>query len=70
MVLTERVDRGRPPQRRGQLPGRRAEPERRRRAATALREAAEEVGLDPVAAGVRVIGALDAVLDPGQRLRA
>ena len=28
-------------------------------AATALREATEEVGLDPVAAGVRVVGRLD-----------
>jgi len=41
------------------FPGGKAEPGDADTAATALREAAEEVGLDPDAAGVRVIGALD-----------
>ncbi len=41
------------------LPGGKAEPDDADPAATALREAHEEVGLDPVAAGVRVLGRLD-----------
>ena len=41
------------------FPGGKAEPEDADLAATALREAAEEVALDPVAAGVRVVGRLD-----------
>ena len=41
------------------LPGGKAEPEDVDLAATALREAAEEVHLDPVAAGVRVVGVLE-----------
>jgi 8-oxo-dGTP pyrophosphatase MutT (NUDIX family) len=41
------------------FPGGGAEPEDADPVATALREAAEEVGLDPVAAGVRVVGMLD-----------
>ena len=57
------------PQRRGELPRRQG---RSRTTptppATALRESAEEIGLDPVAAGVRVVGRLGAGLDPGQRL--
>jgi 8-oxo-dGTP pyrophosphatase MutT (NUDIX family) len=40
-------------------PGGRAEPSDPDLAATALREATEEVGLDPAAAGVRVIGTLE-----------
>lgn len=40
------------------LPGGKAEPEDVDATATALREAAEEVGLDPVEAGVRVVGSL------------
>lgn len=43
------------------LPGGRREPADDFPAGTALREAAEEVGLDPVAAGVRVLGLLDVV---------
>lgn len=43
------------------LPGGRREPADDFPTGTALREAAEEVGLDPVAAGVRVVGALDIV---------
>ena len=41
------------------FPGGKTEPEDADVTATALREATEEVGLDPVAAGVRVIGRLD-----------
>lgn len=43
------------------LPGGRREPGEDFPTGTALREAAEEVGLDPVAAGVRVLGRLDVV---------
>ena len=41
------------------FPGGKAEPEDVDDRATAMREATEEVGLDPVAAGVRVVGLLD-----------
>lgn len=46
------------------LPGGKAEPGDTDDAATALREAAEEVGLDAAAAGVRVLGRLDEVFIP------
>jgi 8-oxo-dGTP pyrophosphatase MutT (NUDIX family) len=46
------------------FPGGKAEPDDDDAAATALREAAEEVGLDPAAAGVTVVGALDEVFIP------
>jgi 8-oxo-dGTP pyrophosphatase MutT (NUDIX family) len=46
------------------FPGGKAEPDDRDAAATALREAAEEVGLDPDAAGVRVVGELDPLWIP------
>jgi 8-oxo-dGTP pyrophosphatase MutT (NUDIX family) len=46
------------------LPGGKAEPGDRDVAATALREAAEEVGLDPVLAAVRIIGTLEPFLIP------
>ena len=46
------------------FPGGKAEPGDVDSAATALREAAEEVGLDPIAAGVRVVGRLDEVFIP------
>jgi len=58
LVLTERVDRGGHHSGEVSFPGGRAEPEDRDVVATALREAAEEVGLDPVQAGVRVLGTL------------
>jgi len=41
------------------FPGGKFEPEDADLTATALREATEEVGLDPLAAGVRVVGRLD-----------
>jgi 8-oxo-dGTP pyrophosphatase MutT (NUDIX family) len=41
------------------LPGGRSEPDDDGPAETAMREASEEVGLDPVASGVRVIGELE-----------
>ena len=58
LVLTERTDRGGHHSGEVSFPGGRAEPDDADLVATALREAAEEVGLDPVAAGVRVLGTL------------
>ena len=58
LVLTERADRGGHHSGEVSFPGGRAEPGDADLVATALREAAEEVGLDPVAAGVRVLGTL------------
>lgn len=46
------------------FPGGKAEPEDVDAVATALREATEEVGLDPEAAGVRVVGLLDRIWIP------
>jgi 8-oxo-dGTP pyrophosphatase MutT (NUDIX family) len=46
------------------FPGGKTEPGDVDIAATALREAAEEVGLDPVAAGVRVLGVLESFWIP------
>jgi 8-oxo-dGTP pyrophosphatase MutT (NUDIX family) len=46
------------------FPGGKAEPGDADEAATALREAAEEIGLDPVSGGVRVVGRLDVVFIP------
>ncbi len=58
IVLMERADRGGHHSGEVSFPGGRAEPGDAGAAATALREAAEEVGLDPVSAGVRVLGSL------------
>lgn len=62
VILIERAPHGRHP---GEisLPGGRAE-DGEDAAATALREASEEVGLDPEAAGVRVLGGLEAFWIP------
>lgn len=59
VLLIRRVDRG--GHHGGQIafPGGRAEPQDRDDAETALREAAEEVDLDPVAAGARIVGQLE-----------
>jgi 8-oxo-dGTP pyrophosphatase MutT (NUDIX family) len=58
VLLTERTDRGGHHSGEVSFPGGRAEAEDRDLVATALREAAEEVGLDPDEAGVRVLGML------------
>ncbi len=49
------------------FPGGKVEPDDADIVATALREAEEEVGLDPVVAGVRVLGRLDEVWIPVSR---
>jgi 8-oxo-dGTP pyrophosphatase MutT (NUDIX family) len=59
VVLTERVTRDGHHSGEVSFPGGRADPEDADLAATALREAAEEVALDADAAGVRVIGELE-----------
>jgi 8-oxo-dGTP pyrophosphatase MutT (NUDIX family) len=59
VVLTERVTRDGHHSGEVSFPGGRAEPEDADLAATALREAAEEVALDAAGAGVRVIGELE-----------
>jgi len=59
VVLTERVDRGGHHSGEVSFPGGKAEPEDADIVATALREAAEEVGLDADAAGVRIAGVLE-----------
>lgn len=59
VLLIRRVDRGGHHSGQMALPGGRSEPEDDGPAATAIREANEEVGLDPIAAGVRIIGELE-----------
>ncbi|HSW43546.1 MAG TPA: CoA pyrophosphatase [Patescibacteria group bacterium] len=70
LVLTERVEYG-SDHHSGEvsLPGGKADPRDVDAIATALREAEEEIGLDPVAAGVEVVGRLDALwIPPGNFL--
>ena len=64
VVLTERVIGGRYHSGEVSFPGGRAEPDDTDVAATALREAAEEVGLDAEAAGVEIVGMLEPVWIP------
>jgi 8-oxo-dGTP pyrophosphatase MutT (NUDIX family) len=59
VVLIERTSGGGHHSGEVSFPGGKTEPEDLDAAATALREAAEEVALDPVAAGVRVVGILE-----------
>ena len=59
VILTERVDRGGHHSGEVSFPGGRAEPDDADAAATALREAAEEIALDAAAAGVEVLAQLD-----------
>jgi 8-oxo-dGTP pyrophosphatase MutT (NUDIX family) len=59
ILLTERVDRGGHHSGEVSFPGGAVEPEDADRIATALREAAEEVGLDASAAGIRILGTLE-----------
>ena len=61
VILTERVIGGRHHSGEVSFPGGRTEPEDADPTATALREAAEEVGLDARAAGVEILGVLDTV---------
>ena len=64
VILTERVVGGRYHSGEVSFPGGRTEPGDVDVAATALREAAEEVGLDAEAAGVEVLGTLEPVWIP------
>jgi 8-oxo-dGTP pyrophosphatase MutT (NUDIX family) len=64
VILTERVIGGRYHSGEVSFPGGRAEPEDADVTVTALREAAEEVGLDAIAAGVEVLGLLEPVWIP------
>jgi 8-oxo-dGTP pyrophosphatase MutT (NUDIX family) len=64
IVLTERLSYDGHHSGEVSLPGGKAEPDDADAAATALREAAEEVGLDPDVAGVHVLGRLDEVFIP------
>jgi 8-oxo-dGTP pyrophosphatase MutT (NUDIX family) len=64
VILTERVDRGGHHSGEVSFPGGRAEPEDATVAATALREAAEEVALDAGAAGVEVVAQLESFWIP------
>lgn len=59
VILIRRVDRGGHHAGDVALPGGRLEADDADAGAAALRESAEEVGLDPIAAGVRVIGELE-----------
>jgi len=59
VILTERTTGGRHHSGEISFPGGRAEPEDADLVATALREAAEEIGLEPDEAGVRVVGTLE-----------
>jgi 8-oxo-dGTP pyrophosphatase MutT (NUDIX family) len=59
VVLTERVDRGGHHSGEVSFPGGKAEPEDADVVATAIREATEEIALDPVGCGLTVLGVLE-----------
>ena len=70
IILTERVTYGGHHSAEVSFPGGKADPaDRGDPVVTALREAAEEVGLDPQRAGVRVVGRLDEVYIPRSDFR-
>jgi 8-oxo-dGTP pyrophosphatase MutT (NUDIX family) len=69
LVLTERVEYGGDHSGEVSFPGGKAEPGDADAAATALREASEEVGLDPARDGVEVIGRLDTLWIPPSNFR-
>ena len=69
LVLTERADYGGDHSGEVSLPGGKVEPGDADAAATALREAREEVGLDTERDGVEVIGRLDALWIPPSNFR-
>jgi len=69
LVLTERVDYGGDHSGEVSLPGGTVDPGATDAAATALREAAEEVGLNAERDGVEVIGALDVLWIPPSNFR-
>ena len=64
LVLTERLTYDGHHSGEVSFPGGKAEPDDRDPAATAIREATEEIALDPIAAGVEVVGVLDPVFIP------
>ncbi len=64
VVLTERVDRGGHHSGEVSFPGGSAESQDPDAEATAIREAVEEVGLDPVAIGLTVVGRLESFTIP------
>jgi 8-oxo-dGTP pyrophosphatase MutT (NUDIX family) len=64
IVLTERLSYDGHHSGEVSFPGGKAEPDDADAAATALREATEEIGLDPAAGGVRIVGRLDEVFIP------
>jgi 8-oxo-dGTP pyrophosphatase MutT (NUDIX family) len=64
VLLTERVVGGRYHSGEVSFPGGKAEPEDADATATAIRESQEEVGLDPAAVGLRIVGTLDPVVIP------
>ncbi len=64
IILTDRTDHGGHHSGEVALPGGRREPGEAFPVDTALREAAEEVGLDPIACGLTVVGTLETIWIP------